>query len=103
MRRAQLEDKLVLSAKIDLLRVRAPGEIPEMQAVAISAAEQDFRNKAILECIGRAPFARHHRVVAEVPPAVITELLRPAVDLPSSEQPIQGAGVFVSIKKPCLG
>src|SRR5258708_26123414 len=88
MRRAQLEDKLVLSAKIDLLHVRAPGEIPEMQAVAISAAEQDFRNKAILECIGRAPFARHHRVVPEVPPTVITQLLRPAVHLPSS-QPLQ--------------
>src|SRR5262249_48789952 len=32
-----------------------------------------------------APFAGHHRVVAEVPPRVITELLRSAVGLPAAE------------------
>src|SRR5690606_29195739 len=35
--------------------------------------------------LGQTPFAGDERIVAEVPPGVIGELLRPAVDLPSSE------------------
>src|SRR5215831_15912235 len=85
VRGPELEHELVFFAEIDLLQVRALGEIPEMQASAVFAAEQNFRNEAVLERVGGAPFAGDHRVVAEVPPGVITELLRSAVDLPAAE------------------
>ena len=71
VRRAQLEDELMLLAEIDLLQVLAPGEVPEVQTAAVFAAEQDFRNQPVLEGVGRAPLARHHRVVAEMPPGVV--------------------------------
>src|ERR1700732_3233519 len=64
----------------------APGEVPEVQPAAVLAPEQDLGNEAVLDRIGRAPFARHHGVVAEVPPAVIGELLRAALDLPAAER-----------------
>src|SRR5215831_15209065 len=86
VRRTQLEDELVLLAEIDLLHMLALGVVPEMQAVAVSATQQDFRNQAILERVGRAPLARHHRVVPEMPPGVIAKLLRPAIDLPTTER-----------------
>jgi hypothetical protein len=68
VRRARLEDELVLFAKIDLLQVPALGEVPEVRAAAIFAAEQDFRNEAVLEGVGRAPLAGYRGVVAEMPP-----------------------------------
>src|SRR5262249_27565516 len=42
--------------------------------------------ESVLEGVGRAPFAGDHRVVAEMPPSIVAELLRPAVDLPASER-----------------
>ncbi len=86
VRRAQLEDQLVLLAEVDLLQVLALGEIPEVQPAAVLAAEQHFRHEPVLERVGRAPFAGHHGVVAEMPPDVIGELLRPAIDLPAAER-----------------
>src|SRR5215470_5156740 len=86
MRRPQLENELVLFTEVDLLQVRALDEVPEMQPAAVSAAQQDLGNETVLDRVGCAPFAGHQRVVAEVPPAVIGELLRPAVDLPAAER-----------------
>src|SRR5262245_66086358 len=85
VRGPEFEHELVFFAEIDLLQVPALGEIPEMQAPAVFAAEQNFRNEAVLEGVGRAPFAGNHGVVAEMPPRVITELLRSAVDLPTAK------------------
>ena len=53
---------------------------------AVFAAEQDLRNEPVLERVGRAPFAGDHGVVAEMPPGVVGELLRPAIDLPAAER-----------------
>ena len=86
MRRPQLENQLVLFAEIDLLQVLALGEVPEVQAAAVFAAEQDLRHQSIFERVGRAPFARHHGVEAEVPPGVVGELLRAAIDFPAAER-----------------
>src|SRR5262249_60085977 len=72
--------------EVDRLQMPAPGEIPEVQLAPIPAAEQHLRDEAVLERVRRAPFARHHGVVAEMPPAVIGELLRPALDLPAAER-----------------
>src|SRR5437660_1957635 len=76
----------MLLAEIDLLQMLALGEIPEVQPAPVFAAEQDFGNEAVLDRVRRAPFAGHHRVVAEVPPAVIGELLRTALDFPAAER-----------------
>src|ERR1043165_5616143 len=64
----------------------ALGEIPEMQAAAIFAAEQDFGHEPVLERVGRTPLAGDHGVVAEMPPRIIAKLLRPAIDFPASER-----------------
>src|SRR5260370_36820933 len=82
----ELEHKPVFLAEIDLLPMLALGEIPEMQAPAVFAAEQNFGNETVFERVGRAPLAGDHRVVAEMPPGIIAELLRSAVDLPAAER-----------------
>src|SRR5688572_21959537 len=82
MCRAQFEDELLLVAEIDGLLMFARVQVPEMQPAAIFRAEQDFRDEAVLEHVRRAPFAGDERIMAEMPPCVIGELLRPAIDLP---------------------
>ena len=82
MRRPQLEHQLVLFAEIDGLLVLARMQVPEMQAAAVFRAEQDLRHQALLERIGRAPFAGDQGVVAEVPPGIVGKLLLAAIDLP---------------------
>src|SRR5271166_287832 len=76
----------MLLAQVDFLQMLAPGEVPEMQPPAVFAAEQHLGDEAVLECVGRAPFAGDHGVVAEMPPGVVAELLRSALDLPAAER-----------------
>src|SRR6516225_11074293 len=64
----------------------ALGEIPEMQAPAVFAAKQNFRHQSIFKCIGRAPLASDHGIEAEMPPCVVTKLLRAAIDFPAAER-----------------
>src|SRR6059058_1503224 len=45
-----------------------------------------FENGLVLKRIWRAPLAGDHCVVAEMPPYIVTELLRPAIDLPAAER-----------------
>src|SRR5258708_6170956 len=85
MRGPQLEDQLVLVAEIDRLLVLARMEIPEMQLATVFRTEQDLGDEAILERVRRAPLAGDERVISEMPPGVIGEALRPAVDLPAAE------------------
>ena len=82
VRRAQLEHQLVLVAEVDLLQVLALVQVPEMQPAAVLGAEQHLRDQPVLEGVGRAPFAGDHGVVAEMPPDIIGEVLRPAIHLP---------------------
>ncbi len=82
MSRTQFEDELVFRSKVDFLQMLAAREVPEMQATAISGAQQDLRNQPILEGIWRTPFARHEGVVAEMPPAIVGELLWAALNFP---------------------
>jgi len=86
VRRPQLENQLVLFAKIDLLQVLALGEIPKMQAPAVFAAEQDLRHQSIFECFGRAPLAGDHGIETEVPPRVVAKLLWATLDFPAAER-----------------
>src|SRR3954453_11833844 len=93
MRRPQLEDELMLGAEIELLQVLALVQVPEVQLVPVLPAEQHLGHEAVLEGSRQSPLARHHGVVAEVPPAVIGELLRSAVDLPASER-LEVLGIY---------
>ena len=86
VRRTKFEDELMLLAQIDLLQVSAFGEVPEVQPPSVFGTENELRNEAVLEHVGGAPLARYHRVVPEMPPGVIAELLRPTIDLPSAKR-----------------
>ena len=85
MRGPQLEHQLVLVAEVDGLQVLAGVQVPEVQPAAVLGAEQNLGNEAVLEGIGRAPLARHHGVVPEMPPGVIGEVLRAAIHLPLAQ------------------
>ena len=84
MRRAQLEHELVFLAEVNLLQVLALMQVPEVQLATILALQQHLGDQAVLERLGRAPLAGHQRVMPEVPPHVIGQLLRAAVDLPAA-------------------
>ena len=71
-------------AEIDRLLVLPGVQVPEVQLAAVLCAEQDFGDQAVLEGVRRAPLARHHRVMAEMPPGVVGQQLRPAIDLPAA-------------------
>ena len=56
-----------------------------MQAPAVLGAEDLLGDQPVLDHVGRAPLAGDHGIVAEMPPEVVGEVLRPAVDLPAAE------------------
>jgi hypothetical protein len=82
VRRPQLEDHLLLGAEVEHLLVRPALQVPHVQRVPVLAGEQQFRVDAVLDHVRRSPLARDHRVVAEVPPEVIGEVLWTARLLP---------------------
>src|SRR5437899_749024 len=84
MRRPQLEYHLLLRAEIDHLAVATLGQVPDVQLMTVTALQQDVRVDAVLDHLRRAPLAGDHRVVAEVPPEVVGEILRAAVELPAT-------------------
>jgi hypothetical protein len=85
VRGAQLEHHLVLGAKVDRLLVAALLEVPDVELVAVLAAQQQLGDDPALDHVGKAPLAREQLVVADVPPDVVGELLRTSVDLPPAE------------------
>src|SRR5215510_360473 len=60
-------------------------QIPEMQAAPVICPEQNLRHEAVLHRVRRAPLARHHRVVAEMPPHIVSEPLRTPLNFPAAE------------------
>ena len=82
VRRPQLEHHLVLRPEVDLLRVRALVEVPDVQLVAVLVAQQQLADQAVLDHVRRAPLGRDDRAEVEVPPEVVGQLLRAAVVLP---------------------
>ncbi len=60
-------------------------QIPDVHGMAVLAAQQQLRHQAALDHVGRAPFAGDHHVMAEMPPEIISQLLRSAVDLPAAQ------------------
>ena len=84
VRGPQLEHHLVLRSQLQLLKMASGVQIPHVQRVAVLAAEQQIGVDAVLDHRRRAPLAGDHRVLSEVPPEVVGEVLGSAVAFPSA-------------------
>src|SRR3712207_2478474 len=58
-------------------------QIPDVQLVTISALQEYLGVEPAFDHVRRAPLAGDHGVVAKVPPEVVGEVLRTALDLPA--------------------
>ena len=82
---ADLQHHLVLGPEVDALLVAPVGEVPEVQGVAVLAAQQQLRDEPVLDHRRAAPLAGDQHVLVEVPPGVVVEVLRAAVGLPGAQ------------------
>jgi hypothetical protein len=57
VRGAQFKNHLVLLAKLERLNVAALAQIQNMHLMTVSALQEFFGNDAVLDLVGRAPFA----------------------------------------------
>ena len=53
-----------------------------MDPMAIFTIEQQLRDQPVLDHVRRAPLTGDHRVMAEVPPEIIGQILRSTIHLP---------------------
>src|SRR5690242_21848616 len=56
-------------------------EVPDMNLVSVLASKEQLRIDAIFHHIRRAPFRRNHRVVPEMIPEGVRQLLGAAISL----------------------
>ena len=84
MCRSQLERHLVFLAEIEGLAMAPAAQIPHMKGMAILSGQEQLGVDAILDHLRRTPFAGDERVPTQMPPEVVGEILRPAVQLPLS-------------------
>jgi hypothetical protein len=61
-------------------------KIPYMQAMAVLAAQQEFRIHSVLNHVRRPPLAGDSDVIAQVPREIVAKILGTAIDLPSTER-----------------
>jgi hypothetical protein len=80
--RPQLQHHLLFRSEVELLKVDALVEVPDVQLVTVLAGEEQLGVDAVLHHVRRAPFGGDHGVVPEVPPEVVRQVLRPALLLP---------------------
>src|SRR5580704_12396052 len=86
MRCAQLKHHLLLSPQIQGLKMFAFAQIPYMQVVPVLSAEQQLGIHSVFNHVRRAPLASDGDVMAQMPGKVVAEILRTAIDLPSTER-----------------
>ena len=79
----ELEHHLVLRAELDGLEVPPPAQVPDVQRVAVLAAQEQLGVHAVLHHVRRAPLAADHHVLTQVPGEVVGQVLRPALTLPA--------------------
>src|SRR5438477_13011070 len=60
-------------------------QIPDVQLVAVAAIQQNFRIHSLVHHAGRSPFAGDDGVESQMPPEIIGEFLRAAIQLPLPE------------------
>ena len=74
------------SPRSSCLQVAAVAQVPDVHGWPYSRPSSISGIDAVLDHVRRAPLAGEHGVVAEVPPEVVGELLRAAVDLPGAQR-----------------
>src|SRR5215212_9359152 len=74
----------MLLAQIERLHVTPLLEVPEVQLVTVLPVQEQFWLHPALDHLRRAPLAADQRVVAEMPPEVVVQILIAAVDLPAT-------------------
>src|SRR5690349_10177983 len=85
MRRSQFQNHLLFLAEINRLLVLPLSKIPKVQLVTIATGKQVFRIEPVLYLVWNTPFACNQRVVAEMPPEVISQFLRSAIHFPTPQ------------------
>src|SRR5262249_28282696 len=85
VRCSQLENQLLLRSEIDFLLMFAAAQIPKMQTMSVLAGQQEFRVQPVLDHVWRSPFARYHRIVAQMPPEVVCKVLWSSIHFPLAE------------------
>src|SRR5215208_1022254 len=71
-------------AQIERLDVAALPQVPEVQAMSVLTIEQQLGLNATADHVRRTPLAADQRVVAEVPPEVVVQVLLAPLDLPAA-------------------
>src|SRR5262245_31961620 len=82
---SKLKYQLLLRPQIELLLMPSTAQVPDMNAAPILATEENLRFQPFLERVGSPPFAGDHRVVAEMPPEIIGQVLWSPVHFPLSK------------------
>jgi hypothetical protein len=82
----ELQRHLILLTQVQGLKMPATAQIPHVQPVAVAASHKYLGIQSPLDHVGCAPLAGDHGVVAQVPPEVVSEVLRTALDLPASQR-----------------
>ena len=86
VRRPKLEHHLVVVTEQERLHVPPRAQIPEVKPPAVLLRHEQLRLHAMLDLRRCPPFARDHRVPTKVPPEVVRQLLRSALDLPGAKR-----------------
>src|SRR6516225_7363581 len=61
-------------------------QVPDMNLVAVLASQQQLRVDAVFYHVRRAPFGGNHRVMSQVPPEVVCQLLWATILFPGTLQ-----------------
>src|SRR5258708_29280092 len=61
-------------------------QVPDMNLVAVLAGQQQLRVDTVFHHVWRAPFGGNHRVVPQVPPEVVCQLLWATILFPLALQ-----------------
>src|SRR5688572_26054460 len=75
----------MLLAQVERLRVAPLPQIPEMQTMPVLTVKQQVGLHPALDHARGAPLAGDQRVVAEVPPEVVVQILLATLDLPAAQ------------------
>ena len=84
MGRTKLQHHLLLRSQVEFLEVATLIQVPDVQFATVLSRKQQLRIEAILHHIRGAPFGGDHGVVPEVPPEVVSQILRTTLLLPGA-------------------
>src|SRR5262245_2836514 len=82
---SKLKYQLLLRPQIELLLMPSTAQVPDMNVAPILATEENLWFQPILKDVGSCPCAGDHRVVDEMTPEVIGQVLWSPVHFPLSK------------------